>query len=410
MSQPDAGSANSASTSGGGSGNASTLANMISGGSSSSSSTKQHLEAPGKKDVMKLPGTPKKRRPLKGSGDLQQVKICCTLTSDEVHALVTDKGKEFDVSDQMYQLEHTDFVTLLPATLRCLNMSNNPFKSITPLNHLSKLRTLTISNTHIDNIDISSLTALVHLDLSKNELLSVPKLDGLKKLVNVDLSDNQIAAHIHRVASLPMLKVLDLSNNQIQMRIEEFYNFVLLPLRTQTKIRYLALQNNPCARTIPEFNGMIITSCPKLTFYDWTPITREERATANVQELAGLWADKKRPILTKSKSTTAEAAAAVGLDPDSLAALKSESAARAGVSDPSQVAYITVTTPRRQYSVEKAEENKKRVTEAAKQVAQEDSEDDSESTEDPLDALLKKHGDPTDGDSPEQVVTTKDSD
>eukprot|EP01080_Neovahlkampfia_damariscottae_P010115 gene10115-2534_t len=79
----------------------------------------------------------------------------------------------------------------------------------------SKLRKLSISNSKFIRIPevIFHLISLVHLDVSYNKITELSKIDSLRNLVYLDLSNNKLNVLPSEFKKLEKLKLLDLSNN-----------------------------------------------------------------------------------------------------------------------------------------------------------------------------------------------------
>lgn len=119
------------------------------------------------------------------------------------------------------------------ASLHYLDLSFNCIKNITELSlsKLTELKVLNLSRNLIDTIETSAfdnLQSLVKLDLSFNSLrvLNTHVFAKLSKLKFLDLSSN----HLTQLPSvLPMLELLDVSNNSIEVLDEQSYSSVLYP-------------------------------------------------------------------------------------------------------------------------------------------------------------------------------------
>lgn len=147
-----------------------------------------------------------------------------------------DVGGKLSVNCSHRALED---VTVFPepdaASLHYLDLSFNCIKNITELSlsKLSELKVLNLSRNLIDTIETGAfhnLQSLVKLDLSFNSLrvLNSSVFAKLPKLKFLDLSSN----HLSQLPNvLPMLELLDGSNNSIEVLEEQSYSTVLYPQR-----------------------------------------------------------------------------------------------------------------------------------------------------------------------------------
>uniref|UniRef100_A0A5K3ERA7 Protein flightless-1-like protein n=1 Tax=Mesocestoides corti TaxID=53468 RepID=A0A5K3ERA7_MESCO len=140
-------------------------------------------------------------------------------------------------------------LTVLPAQLRrCsslqqLILNRNPFQHYQPRTIISikNLEVLHMSGTQrrLDNIpkELDRLTKLVDLDLSHNQLVSIPEpVFDLRALRKLDVSHNEISELSALTDNWPSLEYLNLSHNQL----------VSIPsgLTRLTKLRKLYLNDN----------------------------------------------------------------------------------------------------------------------------------------------------------------------
>ena len=129
----------------------------------------------------------------------------------------------FDVSNNGSNLTGTiidevgDFLQL-----DTLKLGNNGFTGdFTPpsvIDNLTNLIYLDLSSNEFglqSSPDISSLSALKHLDFSSNQFTSFPAISSLTSLEYVDLSENEIGGTIPNISQLTLLEYVDLSKNEI---------------------------------------------------------------------------------------------------------------------------------------------------------------------------------------------------
>jgi Leucine rich repeat len=113
-----------------------------------------------------------------------------------------------------------------------LDFTSNNLKECTALRHLTKLRRLVLDKNRLESVDLSNLGGLEKLSLADNRLQSVPSLTDLRKLVNLDMSGNQVSSGFEQIQKAARcLRVLDLSRNSINMSLGEFSSYVLAPLK-----------------------------------------------------------------------------------------------------------------------------------------------------------------------------------
>jgi len=84
---------------------------------------------------------------------------------------------------------------------------------------------------------VSEMVSLVHLDLSLNKMSVAPSLAKLTRLVSCNLSKNVLTEFPQGAASLGSLEVLDLSDNQIP-------SIPLLDIEGMSKLQRLNMQHN----------------------------------------------------------------------------------------------------------------------------------------------------------------------
>ena len=130
-----------------------------------------------------------------------------------------------------------DIGNLLNLTSLYLNNNNQPdcLQDVTPLCHLRKLESLTLTGHAIIDISpIGLLANLAYLDLSNNAITDISPLKGLSRLNYLDLSRNNIT-RIDSIESLTSITVLYLSENNI---------YDITPLYCVIRLTDLSLDNN----------------------------------------------------------------------------------------------------------------------------------------------------------------------
>ncbi|KAF3448086.1 hypothetical protein FNV43_RR08794 [Rhamnella rubrinervis] len=115
---------------------------------------------------------------------------------------------------QFFDIRATNFKGRLPSSI----------------GNLRRLTHLYISNCHFSGPlpkSIAKLTQLVHLHLSNNQFvgpISSVHLEGLLKLLSINLHNNSFNGNIPSLFTLPLLEYLDLSHNQFSGQVLEFLN------------------------------------------------------------------------------------------------------------------------------------------------------------------------------------------
>jgi hypothetical protein len=184
--------------------------------------------------------------------------------------------------------------------LKELDFSGNQLSELTRLSHLNKLKRIQLSNNRLVAIDVSGLIVLELLVAPHNALRLLPAgLVDLKALLHLDLSHNQLGsapvAGWADLAHLKALRVLTLSHNNIAMALNEFYAYILAHLKKLAKLEYLAFEGNPIETSITSFSFFCIGELPKLKFMDWKPVSKNDRAQARVIEAQGTFDDHVLP-------------------------------------------------------------------------------------------------------------------
>ncbi|XP_061446833.1 leucine-rich repeat and calponin homology domain-containing protein 4 isoform X2 [Rhineura floridana] len=123
--------------------------------------------------------------------------------------------------------------------LTYLNVSRNQLTSLPPCLCLLPLKVLVASNNKLASLpdDIGSLRSLRQLDVSSNDLQSLPaSMGGLESLRDLNIRRNQIAILPEELAELPLVR-LDFSCNRV-VRIPACY-------RHLRHLQSILLENNP---------------------------------------------------------------------------------------------------------------------------------------------------------------------
>mmetsp|Transcript_8249 Transcript_8249/g.20774 ORF Transcript_8249/g.20774 Transcript_8249/m.20774 type:complete len:1970 (-) Transcript_8249:116-6025(-) len=245
------------------------------------------------KDALKLPGeTTRKHAP---SGLLKQLnsgEVLSALSDKQVRQIL-GKGKwpvYLDLSPPHFQLDNADFLLVAKDVVKEIDLTSNNLRDCTSLRHLTKLRRLILDKNRLESIDLSNLSSLEKLSLADNRLQSIPSMNDLRKLVNLDLSGNQITSGFEQIRKVAKtLRVIDLSRNAINMSLGEFSTYVMDPLKACAKLEYLSLSENEVAATIPRFRLFLVHSLPKIKYINWDVVSSKERTQAEKLAEQGIW-------------------------------------------------------------------------------------------------------------------------
>ena len=141
------------------------------------------------------------------------------------------------------------------ASVTWLDVSSNDLASLPDMSGLSGLQDIFVPHNRLTNVSgLSGLGALFYVDLSFNELTSIPPLAGLPNLSWIILDGNQLTA-VPNFAGLPSLQNLYLQTNDITD---------LSNLAGLTNLHWLRLAGNDL-QTITA-----LTSIPNLYYVDVT--------------------------------------------------------------------------------------------------------------------------------------------
>ena len=94
------------------------------------------------------------------------------------------------------------------------------------------------------------------------------------------------------MANLKSLKVIDLGKNAIDFTLQQFYHFIIKPLQKLPKLEYVSFQDNPVEVKIIKCKFLCICDLPKIKYYDWKLITKEDKNLAKKYESQGKWKEK----------------------------------------------------------------------------------------------------------------------
>lgn len=141
--------------------------------------------------------------------------------------------------------------------LNLLNISDTCLEAIPDdIKKLVNLQTLLLFGNKIQkfNVNITSLSKLKVLDLSRNQLESIPDLSNMKELTSINFSNNLIE-DMPTIGDMPNLITFDASNNKLKsfMNVEN----ANLPHLTDVKLNGNAIVELPAhvARSMPSLKN-----------------------------------------------------------------------------------------------------------------------------------------------------------
>jgi len=162
------------------------------------------------------------------------------------------------------------------SSLQVLNLSNNPFKSISDsIGHLKSLEELNLSGMDLKSLpeNFGKLVNLKKVNLSGNKLKSLPESFGnLENLQEIWLFGNSLTKLPGNFGNLINLRELLIQNNSLPMLSENFGNLINLrklyldknqlttlhgSMGNLVNLRYLDLQNNDL-KEMPETIGNLL--------------------------------------------------------------------------------------------------------------------------------------------------------
>ena len=131
--------------------------------------------------------------------------------------------------------------------LRELHLGSNALTSLDGISRFEALRVLRAPNNRIVDATIRC-PRLTLLDLSSNQLGSLPLLQGCAALLTLDVTDNSIRSGLDHLRHVPRLQVLLLGGNSLgaggsaeQAAFGQALRGLSRPTRTRTRTRTLAL-------------------------------------------------------------------------------------------------------------------------------------------------------------------------
>eukprot|EP00930_Biecheleria_cincta_P084171 TRINITY_DN7365_c0_g1_i1.p1 TRINITY_DN7365_c0_g1~~TRINITY_DN7365_c0_g1_i1.p1 ORF type:complete len:800 (-),score=133.91 TRINITY_DN7365_c0_g1_i1:834-3233(-) len=228
--------------------------------------------------------TPRQQLPLKAVRREQSAEDIAALPSSrhevDLEALCKLSEIEHHLNLQNLQLcsLRLNSAQFLPASLTSLCLSGNAFEDMgelaEQLSPLTCLVELDLSRCRLTRLpEFPRLPCLVHLDISKNSLLSCVGLYKCSSLLRLSLSRNRLH-HLEQLEMLLRLEELDASQNHLGPKTQALRNVAAC-----TKLRAMWVEGNPLAKD-KSYRGMLLSLFPSLVLLD-DKLVRPQRLPAH---------------------------------------------------------------------------------------------------------------------------------
>lgn len=182
--------------------------------------------------------------------------------------------------------------------LKVLHLGCNKIAKIGGIKHLAQLEVLSLDNNRIKAIEnLDSCKRLTHLNLSQNQIEVIENLQSLSQLTELTLSHNSIHTITKPFGHKPLLKILNLSNNQLP-NVQLISDVIMSGSLTE-----LGMAENPlCEQIAPHYRSVIIHQYRNLKVLDGVKITDEERRLSS-RAVLKLKANKNKEYEEMMKAT-----------------------------------------------------------------------------------------------------------
>ncbi|MCB1232133.1 MAG: leucine-rich repeat domain-containing protein [Verrucomicrobiae bacterium] len=129
------------------------------------------------------------------------------ITADDVKNISTVRGKGMGIKD-LTGLEHCQ-------ALMSIDLSENEIVSLAPLKGLSRLQQIIVNHNKIQDLSpLAGIVAIQYLGIEGNQVKSLEPLKNLERLSSLYADDNQIA-DLTPITKLPKLGSIHLKNNRL---------------------------------------------------------------------------------------------------------------------------------------------------------------------------------------------------
>merc|ERR1719160_1558502 len=164
------------------------------------------------------------------------------------------------------------------AYVESLDVSDNALVDINCLqgeNDFGALKVVKARKNRISRVELN-LPNLIELNLSYNNLVTIPALSGLKNLEVLILGHNSIKGTFAPLVKADRLHRVDLCANQFTLKpseLKEGFN----DLKKLKNLATLRLKDNPFCQYFPEYQFYVLNALKQLQRFDDVSITEEVR-------------------------------------------------------------------------------------------------------------------------------------
>jgi len=243
-----------------------------------------------------LPGTFKKGKP---TGTITSSEVITEISLVQLKQLLGNGSYPvvIDLSSETYDIHDDGFALNCENVFKEIYLNNNSLNSISAFTHLSKLKILVLDDNNIVSMNCQGLHNLIHLSLKNNQLSSFYRIEEMKKLVYLDLSNNKLKSNLNEIGYLSSLKYLDLSNNPLISSPKEAkqyssdtklylnsndFSTLISDIGSGTKLEYFSCDKitNISQKQI---STLALKFMHKLSFYNMKKISKQERSNKLIE-------------------------------------------------------------------------------------------------------------------------------